>query len=271
MMSRTDRRHPSDADLIMLSDGEISRCQATDLRAHLASCWSCRARVKELEDTIADFVGEWRATHCLPSAEGPRALLRARLAELADQRPAGNWRRPLAWMSLPATITVMLALVFALREPMPFGRSASESRLRPDPRLTPGAIVLSSAHDVCAAARVTEAGVIPVSFGEKVFQAYGIRRPRARAYELDSLIPPELGGSADIRNFWPQPYSPEWNARLKDALEDRLHELVCAGEISLATAQRDIATDWIAAYKKYFHTHAPEAAHYAIAKDKPWE
>ena len=25
----------------------------------------------------------------------------------------------------------------------------------------------------------------------------------------------------------------------------------------MATAQRDIATDWIAAYKKYFHTNAP--------------
>jgi hypothetical protein len=119
--------------------------------------------------------------------------------------------------------------------------------------------VLSSAQDVCAAGKVNEAGVIPLAFGEKVFQAYGIRTPKTRAYELDYLIPPELGGSADIRNFWPQPYAPEWNARLKDALEDRLHDLLCAGEITLATAQREIATDWIAAYKKYFQTDAPHA------------
>jgi hypothetical protein len=33
--------------------------------------------------------------------------------------------------------------------------------------------------------------------------------------------------------------------------------MVCAGEVDLATAQRDIATDWIAAYKKYFHTDRP--------------
>jgi hypothetical protein len=132
-------------------------------------------------------------------------------------------------------------------------------------------VVLSSAQDVCTAANLNQAGFIPVSLGETVFQAYGIRRPKPRAYELDYLIPPELGGSSDIRNFWPQPYSSEWNARLKDALEDHLHDLVCAGEISLAMAQRDIAADWIVAYKKYFQTDAPQAAHYAFAKDRPWE
>ena len=40
-------------------------------------------------------------------------------------------------------------------------------------------------------------------------------------------------------------------------LEDLLPHLVCQGEVDLATAQRDIATDWIAAYKKYFRTNHP--------------
>jgi hypothetical protein len=44
---------------------------------------------------------------------------------------------------------------------------------------------------------------------------------------------------------------------VKDALEDRLHSMVCEGKLDLRTAQRDIATDWIAAYKKYFHTDRP--------------
>ena len=48
-----------------------------------------------------------------------------------------------------------------------------------------------------------------------------------------------------------------WNARVKDQLEDLLPNLVCQGEIDLATAQHDIATDWIAAYKKYFRTSHP--------------
>ena len=48
-----------------------------------------------------------------------------------------------------------------------------------------------------------------------------------------------------------------WNARVKDELERLLPNLVCAGTLPLATAQRDMATDWIAAYKKYFHTDRP--------------
>jgi hypothetical protein len=38
---------------------------------------------------------------------------------------------------------------------------------------------------------------------------------------------------------------------LKDRLEDRLHALVIRGKLDLKTAQHEIATDWIAAYKKY--------------------
>jgi hypothetical protein len=47
------------------------------------------------------------------------------------------------------------------------------------------------------------------------------------------------------------------NARVKDELEDRLHEMVSNGELDLSTAQRCISTDWIVAYKKYFHTVRP--------------
>ena len=42
------------------------------------------------------------------------------------------------------------------------------------------------------------------------------------------------------------------------------------GKLDLATAQRDISTDWVAAYQKYFKTRAPLPDHYAFAKDMPW-
>src|SRR4051812_7013962 len=74
----------------------------------------------------------------------------------------------------------------------------------------------------------------------------------ARAYEVDYLITPALGGADDIRNLWPQPYSRSpWNVYVKDALGDRLWRMVCGGEISLETAQHEIAGNWIAASKKY--------------------
>jgi hypothetical protein len=97
-----------------------------------------------------------------------------------------------------------------------------------------------------------------VSLQRRVFEEYGIPGAEPRAYEVDYLITPALGGADDIRNLWPQSYSSAvWNARVKDALEDRLHDLVCGGNLDLVAAQRDISSDWIAAYKKYFQTDKP--------------
>jgi hypothetical protein len=49
---------------------------------------------------------------------------------------------------------------------------------------------------------------------------------------------------------------------VKDALEDRLREMVCDGTLDLTEAQREIAGDWIGAYKKYFHTDQPIPDHW---------
>jgi hypothetical protein len=35
--------------------------------------------------------------------------------------------------------------------------------------------------------------------------------------------------------------------------------MVCERKISLSEAQREIASNWIEAYKKYFHTEEPHA------------
>ncbi|MGB7148266.1 MAG: hypothetical protein WBD45_03890 [Terriglobales bacterium] len=99
-----------------------------------------------------------------------------------------------------------------------------------------------------------------MSLRQEVFREYGILSAHQDDYEVDYLIAPGLGGAEDIHNLWPEPYtSRAWNAHIKDTLEERLHQLVCDGELDLPTAQRDIATDWIVAYKKYFHTDRPLA------------
>lgn len=92
-----------------------------------------------------------------------------------------------------------------------------------------------------------------------VFKEYRIPKSQHYAYEVDHLIPLELGGSNDIKNLWPQPYAGEWNAHDKDALEDRLHETICRADrsMSLAEAQRAIRTDWIVTYKRVFKTELP--------------
>jgi hypothetical protein len=93
-------------------------------------------------------------------------------------------------------------------------------------------------QDVCSASFSTNDPAVPDPLKQGVLKAYRLHDVSANAYEIDYLVTPQLGGAADIRNLWPQPsLNTVWNARVKDALEDRLHDLVCSGQLGLATAQ----------------------------------
>ena len=105
-------------------------------------------------------------------------------------------------------------------------------------------------------------------FAQAVLRAYGMEHVPPADYELDYLITPELGGASNRENLWPERYgSRVWNARVKDDLERLLPRMVCEGRLDLAVAQRDIAVDWIAAYKKYFHASAPLTTYGAASDD----
>jgi hypothetical protein len=129
----------------------------------------------------------------------------------------------------------------------------------PDRNLTPGAIRLVGVSDVCSAQTALTTDSVPADVEQTVFAKYGMPHARPQDYELDYLITPELGGATDIRNLWPEPHSSVWNSYVKDELETHLRQLVCRGKLDLPTAQHDIATDWISAYKKYFGTDHPLA------------
>ena len=167
-------------------------------------------------------------------------------------------------MALTAAVFVVAALGFVLaRLGVERGKSLSpqtEVVSTPDSRLTPGATVLVSRPAVCAQPG-TGNKAVPAVLQREVFREYGIPGADPGAYEVDYLVTPALGGADDIRNLWPHSHSAVWNAQVKDALEDRMREMVCGGDLDLSEAQREIATDWISAYKKYFHTDAPLAEH----------
>jgi hypothetical protein len=188
----------------------------------------------------------------LPPAAGPRALLKAQLAERAHvpEDHLVRWRVAIAAAAVLATV-----LVAAQWRP---GRAPAAVPVSvPRASLTPGATILARAGDVCVVS-IPKNRTVPVALQRQVFAEYGISGSEAQAYEVDYLITPALGGADDIHNLWPQSYSATvWNAHVKDSLEDRLRELVCQGQLDLATAQREISADWIAAYKKYFHTDRP--------------
>lgn len=135
---------------------------------------------------------------------------------------------------------------------------AASDGVRPDPVLTPGAIRTTDKAEICATKTST---VRNVSGSEKlaVYRRYGMAGPNAAfpgtellpPYEVDHLISLELGGSNDITNLWPEAYGQPMGAHEKDAVENRLHHMICAGRISVEDAQHAIATDWVAAYRLY--------------------
>ena len=121
----------------------------------------------------------------------------------------------------------------------------------PNSFLTPGNTKKVTKEQVCAADYATAMKPLKESTKDEAFGRYGVRLDHANGDVLDYLVPIELGGSDDLENLWPQPAHGEWNAEKKDALEQKLHAMVCDGSITLKQAQSAIRKNWVAAYTQY--------------------
>jgi hypothetical protein len=124
---------------------------------------------------------------------------------------------------------------------------------RPDPACTPGAYDPKiTAAILCAPRYTTRVYRPPVRETtrfkyDEAYPAYGV--PPGTRSELDHLISLELAGANDAANLWPE------TGRVpnpKDAVENRLHDWVCAAtgmqaQQRLEQAQRAIAADWTTA------------------------
>jgi hypothetical protein len=256
--------HLSDQDLLLAADGELPARRQSEVRRHLQACWTCRRRMAEMEGTIADFVDCYHSIldSELSPKNGSDAMLRARLLKESSISVKREW---VVWAHVPhwrwsagAAFIFLLAAstgIYLRHERTMFSNLTAAV---PNPSLTPGEAVTASKSDVCQVNTLGENGDVPEALRDAVFIEYGMKNVPRNAYEVDFLITPALGGAASIRNLWPEPYRvSSWNAHTKDALERRLHTLVCNGDLDLATAQREIATNWVAAYKKYVQTDNP--------------
>jgi hypothetical protein len=119
----------------------------------------------------------------------------------------------------------------------------------PDPVCTPGAVFPVTYEQVCKAGYARSVRNVPGSEKTAIYREYGITHHVPGTYEIDHLISLELGGSNDKANLWPESYSGPNNAHDKDKVENALHQQVCSKIITLAEAQREIATNWLAVYK----------------------
>ena len=123
----------------------------------------------------------------------------------------------------------------------------------PNRSLTPGETFAAvTAQEVCVSGYAGRARNVLLEQYRQVYASYGVPYPEpSGTYELDHLVPLELGGDNSDRNLWPEPAAPVPGFHQKDQLENYLHDAVCGGRMTLAGAQAGIAGDWIALFQRY--------------------
>lgn len=261
--------HLNDEELIRLIDGEMSRSDTHKALVHCSKCSACQSRQLQIELSSSEFANLYSAAinlHTLQPGSAHSAKLKARLAAVSlksstswSQQFNGFAHRPYLLMAAAVFVLTVMGL-FRIGTLLPNQSTLGQHAIRqlPDRALTPGATYPVNLAESCSRQREDLDPTVSTSIRDIVFQEYGIKVAKYDDYQIDYLVNPQLGGTSDVRNLWPEPYhSTVWNAHAKDALEDRLHRMVCDKQIDLASAQRELTTDWIAAYKKHFHTETP--------------
>ena len=162
--------------------------------------------------------------------------------------------------SLVVVSTLALSATFALSAcaAPPY----SESSGLPNTNLTPGLInpavtQLNIRSTICVS--VWTATVRPpVSYTNKLkydqlHSGYNLDGDlNMKDYEEDHIVPLEVGGNpSSPLNLFPEPRNIARGSYLKDQLENRMHQLVCSGQLSLKSAQAVFLTNWEKGYSKY--------------------
>jgi hypothetical protein len=127
------------------------------------------------------------------------------------------------------------------------------SGANPDRACSPGAYYAKLTRKVICSPGFRTSAIRNVSDTTRfaVEAAYGLKPGRyGETLEIDHIIPLELDGSEDIANLFPQKLHASPGYRLKDRLENKLHQLVCAGRYDLHSTQQAIARNWQRLYRQ---------------------
>lgn len=166
----------------------------------------------------------------------------------------------------PVHTRIVLALMLAVSLIVPFVGShatvqaygaacsyahASSDAPLPDAHCTPGSVFAhATLQQICTPGYTRRVRYVTYATKRAIYAEYGIYHHAAGSYEVDHLVPLEIGGSNSRQNLWPQPATPPYGFHAKDGLEDYLHEQVCRGHESLRTAQDEIAHNWYVIWVK---------------------
>jgi hypothetical protein len=127
----------------------------------------------------------------------------------------------------------------------------------PDRACSPGAYYAKLTRKVICSPGFRTRAIRNVSDSTRfaVEAAYGLKPGRyGETLEIDHIIPLELGGSNDIANLFPEKLHAAPGYRLT-RLENKLHQLVCAGRYYLRSSQHEIARNWQRLYKQVYGRH----------------
>jgi hypothetical protein len=122
----------------------------------------------------------------------------------------------------------------------------------PDPSCTPGAVnpaaVANPQGTICAAG-FSNGIQPPYSYTEPLkvtdMVKYGSVGPPS-VYQEDQLVAPEDGGSSrNPKNLWPEYLYGAGGALQKDKAEDRVHQLICSGKITVPQGASLLEADWM--------------------------
>lgn len=139
------------------------------------------------------------------------------------------------------------------------GKAANGQPL-PDPTCTPGTTNPAVTQDtlsttICRSGYTKDirpSSSITGREKEANAASYGYTGPLGDT-EYDHLISLELGGSPnDPKNLWVEPGGPNWKPadkfrNDKDGIENKLKDMICSHQVTLAAAQSAIANDWTTA------------------------
>jgi hypothetical protein len=131
---------------------------------------------------------------------------------------------------------------------------AQDWAILPDPVLTPGATRTTNIGEICSTP-TRELRHWSRERDDRISSEYGLPTGPHPTLEIDHLIPLCLGGADSDANLWPEPrrsIEKQFPAELKDDLEHRLCEMVCAGELGVKQAQSELAEDWTESYRRRF-------------------
>ena len=159
-------------------------------------------------------------------------------------------------------IALLLATLLGCSQPLPPAQDSGISKTTvvvlpcraqgplPDHACTLGTLDTEATLEVICGQSTRERRHVTDTIRQLVFEKYDVPYPvKPGTYEVDHLIPLELGGSNDISNLWPEAADPRPGFREKDLVENELHRRVCSGEETLQEAQWDIAFDWVTVYR----------------------